>query len=166
MMLRDWAAVNFHFRKGDLRCDIGRYWICTRNPELFRVKAPWQTWDTCIPVDEPEMPADMIADYIAEMARSYNIKKIAMDNYRYALMKDALNRIGFDPKERKNLYLVRPSDIMKVQPVIDSCFNNQYFVEYNLATAASVVSIIPILIIFLAFQRWMVKAVVMSGVKG
>jgi multiple sugar transport system permease protein len=39
-------------------------------------------------------------------------------------------------------------------------------VEYNFATAASVISIIPILVLFLGFQRWMVKAVVMSGIKG
>ena len=58
------------------------------------------------------------------------------------------------------------SDAMKVITLGLASFNNQYFVEYHLATAASVVSIIPILILFLAFQRWMVKAVVMSGIKG
>lgn len=58
------------------------------------------------------------------------------------------------------------SDLMKVITLGLASFNNQYFVEYNLATAASVISIIPILILFLAFQRWMVKAVVMSGIKG
>lgn len=58
------------------------------------------------------------------------------------------------------------SDQMKVITLALASFNNQYFVEYHLATAASVVSIIPILILFLACQRWIVKAVVMSGVKG
>jgi len=125
--LRDWAAVNFHFRKGDLRYDFGKYWVCTQNPDLSRVKAPWQTWDTCMPVDDVEIPPEMLTDYILQMGQRYNIKKIAIDNYRYALMKDALEKIGFDPKERKNLYLVRPSDIMKIQPVIDSCFNKQLF---------------------------------------
>jgi len=126
--LRDWAAVNFHFRKGDLRYDFGRYWVCTQNPDLFRVKAPWQTWDTCVPVDDAEIHPEMLTNYILEMGQKYNIKKIAIDNFRYALMKDALEKIGFDPKERKNLYLVRPSDIMKIQPVIDSCFNKQLFI--------------------------------------
>ena len=41
-----------------------------------------------------------------------------------------------------------------------------YFIEYNLVTAAAVVSILPILIVFLACQRWVVRAVVMSGLKG
>lgn len=55
---------------------------------------------------------------------------------------------------------------MKVITLGLASFNNMYYVEYNLLTAASVVSILPILIIFLAFQRWMIKGVVMSGIKG
>ena len=126
-MLRDWAAVNFHFRKGEQRFDFGRYWICTRNPELSRVKAPWRKWEACVPVDDVEISPYLLTDYIVETAQKHSVTKIALDNYRYSLMKDALEKIGFDPKERKNVYLVRPSDIMKVQPVIDSCFNNGYF---------------------------------------
>lgn len=45
-------------------------------------------------------------------------------------------------------------------------FTNMYFIEYNLVTAAAVVSILPILVVFLACQRWVVRAVVMSGLKG
>ncbi len=45
-------------------------------------------------------------------------------------------------------------------------FTNMYFIEYNLLTAAAVISILPILIIFLTLQRWVVQAVVMSGLKG
>jgi phage terminase large subunit-like protein len=126
-MLRDWAAVNFHFRKGDQRFDFGRYWVCTQNPDIERVKAPWQTWAECVPVDDVEISPELLTDYIITTAQKYSVKKIALDNYRYALMKDALEKIGFDPKERKNLYLVKPSDIMKVQPVVDSCFNNEFF---------------------------------------
>lgn len=125
--MRDWAAVNFHFRKGEQRYDFGRYWVCTQNPDLERVKAPWRDWAECVPVDDVEIAPELLTDYIMETAQQYSVMKIALDNYRYSLMKDALEKIGFDPKERKNVYLVRPSDIMKVQPVIDSCFNNGYF---------------------------------------
>jgi ABC-type glycerol-3-phosphate transport system permease component len=45
-------------------------------------------------------------------------------------------------------------------------FSNMYFIEYNLLTAAAVISVLPILIIFLTLQRWVVQAVVMSGLKG
>ncbi len=126
--LRDWAAVNFHFRKGDLRYDFGCYWVCTQNPDISRLKAPWRDWEECVAVDDVEISPELLTDYIAETAQKHSIKKIALDNFRYALMKDALEKIGFDPKDRKNLYLIRPSDIMKVQPVIDSCFNKQLFI--------------------------------------
>ena len=45
-------------------------------------------------------------------------------------------------------------------------FSNMYFIEYNLLTAAAMLSILPILVIFLVLQKWVVQAVVMSGLKG
>jgi multiple sugar transport system permease protein len=45
-------------------------------------------------------------------------------------------------------------------------FTNMYFIEYNLVTAAAVVSILPILVVFVVCQKWVVRAVVMSGLKG
>jgi ABC-type glycerol-3-phosphate transport system permease component len=45
-------------------------------------------------------------------------------------------------------------------------FTNMYFIEYNLLTAAAVISVLPILVIFLMLQKWIVQAVVMSGLKG
>lgn len=125
--LRDWAAVNFHFKDGDQRYDMGRYWCCTQNPELAKIKAPWQDWENVVAVDDVEINPQLLMDYIAEMAAKYNIKKVALDDYRYALLKKFLDDEGFDPKDKKNLYLVRKSDIMKVHPVIESSFNRQLF---------------------------------------
>src|SRR5436309_2294091 len=45
-------------------------------------------------------------------------------------------------------------------------FTNMYFIEYNLVTAAAVLSVLPILIVFLIGQKWVVRGVVMSGLKG
>jgi ABC-type glycerol-3-phosphate transport system permease component len=58
------------------------------------------------------------------------------------------------------------SPSMKVVTMGLVSFTNIYFIEYNLVTAAAVLSILPILAIFLVFQRWVVQAVVMSGLKG
>ena len=55
---------------------------------------------------------------------------------------------------------------MKVVTMGLMSFTNMYFIEYNLLTAAAVVSILPILLIFVTLQRWVVQAVVMSGLKG
>jgi len=68
-----------------------------------------------------------LTEYIARTAQEYYVKTVALDNFRYALMRDALLKIGFGAKEFGNVYLTRPSDIMKVQPIIDSCFNNHWF---------------------------------------
>jgi ABC-type glycerol-3-phosphate transport system permease component len=58
------------------------------------------------------------------------------------------------------------SPTMKVVTMGLMSFTNMYFIEYNLLTAAAVISILPILLIFITLQRWVVQAVVMSGLKG
>lgn len=58
------------------------------------------------------------------------------------------------------------SPTMKVVTLGLMSFTNMYFIEYNLATAAAVLSILPIVVIFLTLQRWVVRAVVLSGLKG
>ncbi|BDF66578.1 terminase large subunit [Oscillospiraceae bacterium] len=128
--LRDWAAVDFHFQRGSERFDFGHYWLCLRNPDLSRVKAPWRAWadlGLVTPVDDVEIAPELLTEYIARTAQDYYVKTVALDNFRYALMRDALLKIGFGAKEFGNVYLTRPSDIMKVQPIIDSCFNNHWF---------------------------------------
>jgi len=55
---------------------------------------------------------------------------------------------------------------MKVVTLGLMSFTNMYYIEYNLLTAAAVLSILPILLIFILLQRWVVQAVVMSGLKG
>jgi multiple sugar transport system permease protein len=58
------------------------------------------------------------------------------------------------------------SPTMKVVTLGLLSFTNMYFIEYNLVTAAAVVSILPILFVFLVCQKWVVRGVVMSGLKG
>ena len=62
--------------------------------------------------------------------------------------------------------IVVNSPTMRVVTMGLISFTNMYFIEYNLLTAAAVISVLPILIIFLTLQRWVVQAVVMSGLKG
>lgn len=128
--LSDWAAVNLHFRRGDERFDINHAWICAQSKTLHRVKAPWRDWaeqGKVTVVDDVSIHPDLIAEYIAEAGKQYNIKMLALDHYRYALLANSLNRIGFDAKDKSKVKLVRPSDIMQVEPVIQECFNRQLF---------------------------------------
>jgi multiple sugar transport system permease protein len=45
-------------------------------------------------------------------------------------------------------------------------FINQYSAEYGLIMAASVVSLIPVLVVFLALQRFFVEGIASTGLKG
>jgi phage terminase large subunit-like protein len=128
--MRDWASVDFHFKNGEERIDISHSWLCLKNPDLSRVKAPWRDWADAghiTLVDDVQISPEMLTDYIALMGQSYFIRQIILDNFRYALMKNALSKIGFTP-EAKNLRLLRPSDIMRVQPIVDSCFNRHLYI--------------------------------------
>lgn len=127
----DWAAINFHFRDGQRRLDLNHAWICRDSPTLGRVKAPWQKWvdqGLCTFVEDVSISPELLADYIATMGRQYTIRMLAMDNFRWSAMSDALRKIGFDANDKKRVKLVRPSDIMRTDPTIQLCFTRGLFV--------------------------------------
>lgn len=128
--ITDFASVNLHFRDGDKRYDINHSWLCLKSKDISRLKCPWKEWaekGLITLVDDVEIhPAELTA-YISEMKREYDIKGLALDNFRYTLLSSALKEIGFNDRLYKNVKLVRPLDIVKVVPVIDSCFANQWF---------------------------------------
>ena len=128
--LSDWAAVNLHFRRGQDRYDINHAWLCAQSKTLHRVKAPWRAWADAghiTVVDDVSISPDLLAEYIQQAARSFNIKMLALDHYRWTLISDSLRRIGFDAADKSRVKLVRPSDIMQVEPVIQECFDRGLF---------------------------------------
>ena len=129
--ITDFVSANLHFRDGNIRYDLNHSWLCLNSKDLHRIKAPWKEWadrGLLDLVDDVEIHPEMIVEYIEMQKAYYSIKMMAIDDFRYALLAQYLKSIGFDAKAYKNLKLVRPSDIMKVTPVIDSCFANDYFV--------------------------------------
>lgn len=130
MKVTDLASVNFHFRDGDTRYDINHSWLCSHSKDIPRLKCPWKEWKAnglLTVVDDVEIHPDIIAEYIQGLGRRYDIRKLAIDTYRYALLKRALEGIGFTAKEKK-IKLITQRDIIQVVPVIDSCFVNHNFV--------------------------------------
>ena len=128
--LSDWAAVNLHFRRGPQRYDINHAWLCTQSKTLQRVKAPWREWadrGIVTVVDDVSIHPDLLADYIRLAGQRYNVKMLAMDNYRWTLVSESLRKIGFDAQDKSRVKLVRPSDIMQVEPVIQECFDRELF---------------------------------------
>lgn len=129
MKTTDWASVNLHFKDGDKRIDKNKAWICMNNPEIHRLKCPYQDWADKGHLElvyDIEINPDIIVNYIEEMNRIYRIEIVCLDSYRFTILRDKLERIGFSI-EKKNIYLIRPSDIMRVYPIIDRCFTNNYF---------------------------------------
>lgn len=128
--LNDWAAVNIHFRRGEERFDINHAWICAQAKTLPRVKAPWQEWareGIVTVVQDVSISPDLIAQYIADAARRYSIRCLALDHFRWTMLAESLRKIGFDASDKTRVKLVRPSDIMQVDPVIQNCFDRQLF---------------------------------------
>ena len=128
--LSDWAAVNLHFRRGADRFDLNHAWICAQSKTLPRVKAPWQAWarqGLATVVEDVSIPPDLLAAYILEAGRRYNIRMLAMDHYRWTLVSESMRKIGFDAQDKSRVKLVRPSDIMQVEPVIQECFDRGLF---------------------------------------
>lgn len=128
--LSDWAAINLHFRRGAERYDINHAWICAQSKTLPRVKAPWRAWaerQIVTVVEDVSISPELLAGYIQRMALRYNVRGLAMDHYRWTLVSEAMKRIGFDAADKSRVKLVRPSDIMQIEPVIQECFDRNLF---------------------------------------
>lgn len=123
----DFVVAGLLFKDGEKRYWIHHTWVCTYSKDLPRIKYPLKEAEkdgVLTFVYEVEIPPTEVTGWIAEQAKKYIIESIAIDNFRYALMRDALKDIGFTP-EKKNVKLVRPSDIMKAAAVIGYVFSKQ-----------------------------------------
>ncbi len=101
MKVTDFASVNLHFRKGDDRFDINRSWLCLNSKDIPRMKCPWKEWASeglLTLVDDVEIHPTVLTEYITEAKKEYDIKMLALDDFRYALVSRYLKEIGFDPK--------------------------------------------------------------------
>jgi len=128
--LSDWASVNLHFRNGEQRFDINHAWVCVHSKTLHRVRAPWRDWAEqghLTVVEEATIHPDLLAGYVAEAVKKYRVKGLAMDHFRWTLVSPSFQKIGFDPVTKKNVKLIRPSDIMIVDPVIQHCFDLELY---------------------------------------
>jgi len=115
-------------------------WWCTHSADAGEVKAPledWQTLGLLTIVDDVDISPDLPIVWARETAAKLgaDIVIAGLDDYRLGLMKPKLLEIlGLDSsvkdtkESKKQVYIVRPSDHMKVYPIIDSAFANQSIV--------------------------------------
>lgn len=132
--LSDWASVDLHFRRGNDRFDISHSWMCLKSKTLSRLKVPWREWTAAgmiTAVDDVSISPDLLTEYIKQSAAKYNIKRVGMDHYRWTLVAESFARIGFDARDKTRVKLIRPQDIMQVDPIIQDCFDRHFFTWGN-----------------------------------
>lgn len=123
----DFCGCVLTFRKGKEYVTLHHSFICAKSRDLPNIHAPIQEWvkqGICTIVDDVEIPPEIPVQWFKEKALLYNIMMIGIDNFRYTWLNKAFKKIGFDAfdKENKKIYLVRPSDIAKASPIINSAF--------------------------------------------
>ena len=121
----DFVSVFLLFKDKDKYYGIHHSWFCTACNDKHRIKLPLNEMaerGLLTIVNDVEINQTLIAEWIRDAQMIYNIEKVAIDSYRYSLLSRALREVaGFDANE-KTVKLVRPSDIMLVQPKIHSTF--------------------------------------------
>lgn len=120
----DFVSAFLLFKDTDKYYGIHHSWFCTASNDRHRIKLPLDQMaqrGLLTIVNDVEINPTVIGDWVQEQKRVYNIEKIAIDSYRYSLLSRALRDAGFDAAD-KQIKLVRPSDVMRVQQQISSMF--------------------------------------------
>lgn len=126
--INDFASAGVLTKRGTKFVWKQKTWVCKNSADLPRIKFPLKDYPHEIEiVDALEIAPELIADWLAEQLGQYTIPMLTLDEYRFALLRTALARVGFS-YENKNIKLVRPSDKIKIEPTIDSGFRNHNIV--------------------------------------
>ena len=124
----DFVACCLVFRVDKVYYVIHHTFVCMKSRDLPGIKAPLEKYAKMghlTFVNDVEISPDYVVNWFYEMGSKYNILKIAIDNFRYSLLNSTFKKIGFDAFEKKNIRLIRPNDIMKVAPIINSVFTSR-----------------------------------------
>ena len=125
----DFVAACLLFKIENMRYAIIHGWVCSSSKDLPGIKAPWQDWakrGLITVVNDVEISAEIVTDWLAQQGTKYVIEKIAIDSFRFSYFNLALKNIGFDAYEAKNVKLIRPSDLMRAYVTLNSIFVNHY----------------------------------------
>ena len=129
--VNDFLTVGLLFLKGGVYYWISHSWFCINSRDKDRIKAPleeWQEKGLLTIVNDIEINPDIPCEWVQEQLIKYNCIKTGIDNFRLALLSKSLKKIGIDTSDKEQVKIIRPSDIMKIVPVIDSLFNNHKIV--------------------------------------
>ena len=125
----------------------------------FGVFLMWQAMDT--------IPNDLIeAARIDGCGEFKTFLLIVLPNVKTFVATQAIIKFLWSWNEFYWPLVITNKPEMKVITVGIQSFTSMYYTEYNLVMAAAVLSILPMAIMFAIFQKGIVRAVSMSGVKG
>ena len=133
MKTTDFLGAGLLWRVNGIDYWFSHTWICSESADLGRIKAPLREWESrglVTFVDAAEIPPELPCVWLENEARKRGcqILMVAIDDYRYQLLSDALMRINFSAdKGYENVFRVRPRDEMLRIPTITSGFVNKRF---------------------------------------
>ena len=134
MKTTDFLGAGLLWRVGDRDIWVSHTWVCSQCADLNRIKAPLREWEAqgrLTFVDAAEIPLELPVVWLANEAakRNAQVLQVGIDDYRYALLKSALESINFSAdKGFENVTKIRPLDEMRRIPLITSGFVNHRFV--------------------------------------
>lgn len=124
----DFVSAFLLFKQDNVFYGTSHTWVCEKSKDLPRIKAPLKEWELSghlTFVNDVEINPSVVVDWLVGESNihKYRIEKLAIDSFRYTLFSDYLKKAGFDANDKEKVKLVRPSDIMKIVPTIDSVFS-------------------------------------------
>jgi len=135
--VQDFCAVGLYFKKNKKKYWIHHSFICSSSPHLKLIKFDINLAikkGLATMVNSKTISPEIVVNWFVEMSKKYNILKIAMDTFRYNLLKEEFEKYGFYPRDKDHpdgkLILVRNGAVThnKVFPLIDDAFANHNLV--------------------------------------
>ncbi len=124
----DFVAVVLFGLAGDEWVWRQHTWVCSQCKDLSRIKFPIQdavergliTW-----VEDVEIPPELPAKWLAEQMATKRVIGVAIDDYRFGIMKKALEGVGFVAGKDGNILQVKGRNIMQIAPRLIAKLNRQ-----------------------------------------
>lgn len=124
----DFVAVVLFGLAGDEWVWQQHTWVCSQCKDLSRIKFPIQdavergliTW-----VEDVEIPPELPAKWLSEQMATKRVIGVAIDDYRFGIMKKALEGVGFVSGKDGNILQVKGRNIMQIAPRLIAKLNRQ-----------------------------------------
>ncbi len=135
--VQDFCGCVLLFKKNGKLYVKHHTFICSKSPHLQLIKfdlALAKEKGLITMLDTPTIESSIVVNWFVEQANNYSIKKIALDVFRYRILKEEFEKYGFYAVSKENpdgrLVLVRSGPIThnQIAPLVDELFANHRIV--------------------------------------